>query len=278
MYNLITRCSQGVKGSFLKLSIRFISVFLLALMSCSSMPKAPQTLTVFAAASLNDAFREIGQEFEKSHAGNLIQFNFSGSQALSTQLQAGAQADLFASANMEEMQHLIDAGLVASDASQIFVYNLLVVILPPGNPAGLIALADLARPGQKLVLVAEGVPAGRYARQVLENLNAAYGADFKLHVLANVVSNETNVKQVVTKVSLGEADAGIAYRSDITAAPDLKTLDIPDEYNVTAEYPIAAIQSATHPQQAIEFIQYVLSAEGQAILQKWGFMPVKAQP
>jgi molybdate transport system substrate-binding protein len=262
----------------LKVSIRFISILLLALMGCSSMPKAPQTLTVFAAASLNDAFREIGQAFEKSHAGNLVQFNFSGSQGLSTQLQAGAQADVFASANMEEMQHLIDAGLVAPDAPQIFVYNRLVVILPPDNPAGLTTLEDLARPGLKLVLAAEGVPAGDYARQVLENLNAAYGADFKLHVLSNVVSNETNVKQVVTKVSLGEADAGMAYRSDITAAPELMTLDIPDDYNVTAEYPIAPIQSAAHPQQAIEFIQFVLSAEGQAILQKWGFMPDKALP
>jgi molybdate transport system substrate-binding protein len=262
----------------LKVSIRFVSILLLTLMGCSSMPKAPQTLTVFAAASLNDAFREIGQEFEKFHAGNLVQFNFSGSQDLSTQLHAGAQADIFASANIEEMQHLIDSGLVAPDASQIFVYNLLVVILPPDNPAGLTALADLARPGQKLVLAAESVPAGRYARQALENLNVVYGADFKLHVLANVVSNETNVKQVVTKVSLGEADAGIAYRSDIIAAPDLKTLDIPDEYNVTAEYPIAPLQSTAHPRQAFEFIQFVLSAKGQAILQKWGFIPVKAQP
>jgi molybdate transport system substrate-binding protein len=260
---------------------RFLCVYialLLALAGCSSMPKASQTLTVFAAASLNDAFREIGNAFEKAHPGTAVQFNFSGSQDLSTQLQAGALADVFASANVEEMQHVIDAGLVALDAPQVFVHNRLVVILPAGNPAGLMALADLAQPGLKLVLAAEDVPAGRYARQALENLNAAYGADFKLRVMANVVSNETNVRQVVTKVGLGEADAGIAYRSDTTAAPDLKTIDIPDEYNVTAEYPIAPLQSATHLQLAGEFIQFVLSAEGQTILQKWGFMPVKAQP
>ena len=270
--------SQGVKGHFLKASIRFIFILLLVLMGCSSMPKASQKLTVFAAASLNDAFREIGKTFEQAHSDTIVQFNFSGSQELSTQLQAGALADVFASANVEEMQHVIDAGLVAPDAPQVFVHNRLVVILPAGNPAGLMALADLAQPGLKLVLAAEDVPAGRYARQALENLNAAYGADFKLRALANLVSNETNVRQVVTKVGLGEADAGIAYRSDTSAAPDLKTIDIPDEYNVTAEYPIASLQSTTRPQLAGEFIRFVLSAEGQAILQKWGFMPVKAQP
>ena len=251
---------------------------LLALAACSSMAKAPQTLTVFAAASLNDAFRELGKAFEQTHPGTVVQFNFSGSQDLSTQLQAGALADVFASANAEELGHLIDAGLVAQDAAQVFIHNRLVVILPADNPAGLTALADLAQPGLKLVLAAEDVPVGHYARQVLENLNAAYGADFKPRVLANLVSNETNVKQVVTKVGLGEADAGIAYQSDITAAPSMKAIDIPAEYNVTAEYPIAPLKQALHPQQADEFIQFVLSTEGQAILQKWGFIPMKIQP
>jgi molybdate transport system substrate-binding protein len=242
------------------------------------MPKAPQTLTVFAAASLNDAFREIGKAFEEAHPGTHVQFNFSGSQDLSTQLQAGALADVFASANLEEMGHLIDTGLVAPDASQVFVHNRLVVILPPDNPAGLATLEDLGQPGLKLVLAAEDVPAGRYARQVLENLNAAYGADYKGRVLVNIVSNETNVRQVVTKVGLGEADAGIAYQSDIVAAPGLKTIDIPAEYNLTAEYPIAPLLSAAHPQQAGEFIQFVLSVEGQTILLRWGFVPLKIKP
>ena len=242
------------------------------------MPSAPQTLTVFAAASLNDAFREIGQAFEKSQAGVQVQFNFSGSQDLSTQLQAGAQADVFASANMEEMGHLVDAGLVAADAPQVFIQNRLVVILPPQNPAGLSTLADLARPGLKLVLAAEDVPAGKYARQALQSLNAVYGADFEMYVLASLVSNETNVRQVVTKVSLGEADAGIAYQSDIVAVPGLKTIDVPAEYNVTAEYPIAPLKQAAHPRQADDFIRFVLSAEGQAILKRWGFIPITAQP
>ncbi len=261
-------------------SLSSILIFfsLLALAACVAMPKAPQTLTVFAAASLNDPFREIGKAFEKTHPGTVVKFNFSGSQDLSTQLEAGAPADIFASANVEEMSQLIQAGLVAQDIPQIFVHNRLVVILPLDNPAGLTALADLARPGLKLILAAEDVPVGRYARQALENLNAAYGADFKPRVLANLVSNETNVKQVVTKVGLGEADVGIAYRSDLTAAPNLKTIDIPAEYNVTAEYPIALLEEAAHPQQAAEFIQFVLSAQGQAILQKWGFIPMQIHP
>jgi molybdate transport system substrate-binding protein len=250
----------------------------LLLAACSSMPNAPHPLVVFAAASLNDAFREIGKTYEKAHPDTIVQFNFSGSQDLSTQLEAGALADVFASANVREMEQVIQAGLVAQDASQVFAHNHLVVILPPDNPAGLATLADLARPGLKLVLAAEDVPVGRYARQTLENLSAAYGLDYGMQVLANVVSNETTVKQVVTKVSLGEADAGIAYRSDIVAAPDLKTIDIPAEYNVTAEYPIALLEQAAHPEQAREFIQFVLSPEGQAILQRWGFIPMKIQP
>src|SRR3972149_3756349 len=129
---------------------------------------------------------------------------------------------------MEEMGHLLDAGLVTSGASQVFVHNRLVVILPADNPAGLTTLPGLARPG------AEDVPAGKYARQALENLNTVYGAGFDSLVLANLVSNETNIRQVVTKVGLGEADAGIAYLSDTIAAPDLKRIGIPDEYNVTA--------------------------------------------
>jgi molybdate transport system substrate-binding protein len=263
---------------FLKAYRFFIVVLIFGLTGCSSMPKMPQTLTVFAAASLNDAYREIGKAFQQAHPGTVVQFNFNGSQILSTQLQAGAPADVFASANAEEMGHLIDAGLVAKDTSQIFIHNRLVVILPQDNPAGLSTLADLARPGLKLVLAAEDVPAGKYARQALENLNAVYGTNYQTQVLANLVSNETDVRQVVTKVGLGEADAGIAYRSDITAAPALKTIDISDKYNVTADYPIAPLNKSAHLQLAVEFIQFVLSVDGQTILQKWGFIPLISQP
>jgi molybdate transport system substrate-binding protein len=131
----------------------------------------------------------------------------------------------------------------------------------------------LAKPGLKLVLAAETVPVGNYARQVLQKLNALYGADYMNKVLANVVSNEDNVKQVVAKVQLGEADAGIVYISDAVAAPELKTIEIPADYNVIAKYPMAALTSAPQPDLAAEFITYVLSADGQTTLKKWGFTP-----
>lgn len=234
----------------------------------------PMTLTVFAAASLTDAFTEIGKAFEVSHPNVSVVFSFAGSQILRTQIEQGAEPDIFASANELEMDTLVSDGLVAADAPQTFVTNKLVIVLPPNNPADVQTLADLARPGLKLVLAASDVPAGKYTRQVLENLNGLYGSDFSTKVLANVVSDEENIRLVLTKVQLGEADAGSVYASDAVAAPDLLTLPIPDPYNVVAEYPIAAPVGAPSPQMAATFIAYVLSPDGQAVMEKWGFTPV----
>ncbi len=234
----------------------------------------PRTLTVFAAASLTDAFTEIGQNFDAAHPGLTTTFNFAGSQALRTQIEEGAVVDVFASANTKEMETLITGMLVPADTAQIFLTNQLLVILPADNPANIQSLEDLKTPGLKLILAAEEVPAGKYARQALENLNTLYGSDYKDNVLANVVSNEDNVKQVVAKIQLGEADAGIVYISDAIAAPELKTIEIPADYNIIAQYPIAVLTNAPQADLAAEFIGYVLSPEGQAILQKWGFTPV----
>jgi molybdate transport system substrate-binding protein len=236
----------------------------------------PRTLTVFAAASLTDAFTEIGHAFDAAHPGVTVIFNFAGSQALSTQLTQGAVADVFASANHAEMDKVTAAGLAASDTSRDFVSNSLLVILPASNPANIQALQDLSKPGLKLVLADATVPAGKYARQILDNLSndVAYGANFAAAVLANVVSNETDVKQVLAKVQLGEADAGIVYLSDSVAAPDLKTIAIPADFNVVARYPVVALTGSRQAELAAEFIAYVLSSEGQAILQEWGFTPV----
>jgi molybdate transport system substrate-binding protein len=246
--------------------------------SATPAPTAPpaRSLTVFAAASLTDAFKEIGTQFEAANPGVTITFNFAGSTALSTQLSQGASADVFASANHTEMDKMTAASLVASGAAQDFLTNLLVVILPPSNPASLQTLQDLAKPGLKLVLGANTLPAGKYALQTLDNMvkDPTFGADFKTKVLANVVSYETDVKQVVAKVQLGEADAGIAYVSDAVAAPTLKTITIPANFNVIAKYPIAALTKAPQPELASAFIAYVLSSDGQAILKKWGFTPI----
>jgi molybdate transport system substrate-binding protein len=234
-----------------------------------------KTLTVFAAASLTNAFGEIGKAFEAAHPGVTVKFNFGGSQALRTQIEQGAQADVFASANSKEMEVLVTGNFVAAENTKIFLTNQLVVIMPANNPAGLTTLTDLSKPGLKVVLAAKEVPVGNYALQVFDKLDTALGIGFKDKVLANVVSYENDVKQVVAKIQLGEADAGIVYLSDTVAAPELKKIDIPAENNVVAKYPLAALTQSKNPELAQAFIAYVLSVEGQSVLQKWGFLPVK---
>lgn len=260
----------------MKHSILIFLVLLLLLSACmsSSGNTTLHTLSVFAAASLTDAFTEIGSAFEASHPDVRITFNYGGSQNLRTQIEQGAPADVFASANTKEMDSLVSGNLVAAGTPKIFLTNQLVTILPQDNPAGIGSLADLAKPGLKLVLAAEEVPAGRYARQVLEQLNQLYGDDYKDKVLANVVSNEDNIRQAVTKVQLGEADASIVYVSDAVAVPDLQRIEIPADMNVIAEYPIAALAKTENAELASAFVAYVLSPAGQAILEKWGFTPV----
>ena len=227
------------------------------------------TLTVFAAASLTDAFTEIGKAFEAANPGVTVVLNFANSRALSTQIEEGAVADVFASANTKEMDTLAAAGMVGE--AQSFVNNLLTIIVAPDNPAGLSTPQDLTRAGLKLALAAEEAPVGKYAREVLGKLDALYGTGYEDAVLANVVSNEDNVKQVVAKVQLGEADAGMVYTSDVVAAPELLSIEIPAEQNVIAVYPIAVLQTSGEPTLAQAFIDYVLSDEGQAVLYAWGF-------
>jgi molybdate transport system substrate-binding protein len=247
-------------------------LFLLVLASCAPA-SIPEALTVYAAASLTDAFTEIGGNFQSANPGVTVAFNFAGSQALRTQIEEGAPADVFASANTKEMDILIAGGFVTSNAPQVFLANELVVILPADNPAAIESLEDLARPGIKLVFAAEEVPVGRYAREALDKMSGTFGADFKDRVLANIVSNEDNVKQVVAKVQLSEADAGIVYTSDAVAAPELKSIEIPAGLNVIARYPIAPLVKSENADLARAFIDYVLSDEGQAILAQWGFGP-----
>jgi molybdate transport system substrate-binding protein len=230
-----------------------------------------RTLIVFAAASLTDAFTEIGAIFDAANPGVKTTFNFAGSQALRTQIEEGAPADVFASANKTQIDAVIAASLITEGTQQNFLTNKLVVILPTDNPAGLEKLEDLANPGIKLVLAAEEVPVGNFARQSLDLMNNSFEADFKDNVFANVVSNEDNVRQVLTKVQLGEADAGIVYTSDAVSAPELQTIEIPSELNVIAKYPIAPLVESKNAELAQAFIAYILSDEGQAILQKWGF-------
>ncbi|HET6598012.1 MAG TPA: molybdate ABC transporter substrate-binding protein [Anaerolineales bacterium] len=262
--------------SFLPFLLSVVICLVSVLGACSRLSNNSESrsLTVYAAASLTDALTEVGKAFEALHPGVTVSFNFGGSQNLRTQIEQGAPADVFASANLKEMDALVTGSFVDSNAPRIFLTNQLMVILPKNNPAEIASLRDLSKPGLKLVLAAEEVPAGRYAREVLENLNAMFGADYSGQVLANVVSNEDNIRQAVTKVQLGEADASIVYVSDAVAVQELQTLAIPADRNVIAEYPIAPLAESANLALANGFIDYVLSAEGQATLETWGFTPI----
>lgn len=234
-------------------------------------------LIVFAAASLTDAFGEIAQNFATAYPGSTISYNFAGSQQLAQQLGQGAPADVFASANASQMGVAIEEGRVVSGTQHTFVRNQLVVIYPADNPAGVNTLHDLAKEDLKIVFAAPEVPVGNYTLQYLAKASASpdFTATYSETVLANVVSYEENVRSVLTKVQLGEADAGIVYSSDITpdAAEAVGKIDIPDELNVLASYPIAPVADAVNPELAQAFIAYVSGEEGQAVLAKYGFIP-----
>jgi molybdate transport system substrate-binding protein len=242
---------------------------------------APATLTVFAAASLTEAFQDLGRALERRQPGLRVRFNFAGSQQLALQLEQGAPADVFASADQRWMDYVADKGLVEREAP-VFARNRLVVILPRTNPARIGSLPDLVRRGTKVVLAAEAVPVGRYSREALRKLAGADGfpAGYDRRVLDNVVSQEENVKSVVAKVQLGEADAGLVYRSDVTPAVAryVRLLEIPDRFNVIAEYPIALATGARNRELAREFVDLVRSEEGQGVLRQHGLIPAPAAP
>lgn len=236
---------------------------------------AQQTLTVFAAASLTEALSDIGKAFEQAHPGVTVRLNFAGSQALVTQLEQGARADVLATADQRWMDYAREHRLLTA-APVTFARNRLVVVLPRSNPGRVAGLQDLARPGLKLVLAGAQVPVGAYSREALRRLNGAAGfpAGYDRRVLGNLVSEEESVRAVVAKVQLREADAGIAYVTDVTARSReaLTLLQIPDPYNPVAEYPVAAVAGG-QAALAESFIALVLSAAGQRLLAARGFLP-----
>jgi molybdate transport system substrate-binding protein len=257
----------------------------LLLASCGARPasngkSAPRALTVFAAASLTEAFNELGAQFEAAHPGVKVQTNYAGSQQLAQQLAQGASADIFASADQEKMQSAIRAGRVAEQDVRALASNKLVVIYPWDNPGKVYDLHDLARPGLRLILVTEAAPAGHYSQEFLGKAaqDGSLGTFFKRGVLANVVSYEENVRALVSKVVLGEVDAGIAYTSDVsgTQADMLGRLEIPDHLNVAAMYFIAPVVDSSSPHLARQFVELATSDAGQITLARYGFLPVPA--
>jgi molybdate transport system substrate-binding protein len=254
----------------------------LLLLGGGGVPSGPPThLSVYAAASLTDAFNEIADSLRKRDPGWHIDFNFAGSQVLVLQIMQGGAADVFASADEMWMRVAQDSGFIA-DTPRTFAHNRLVVIVPTSNPGRIGKLQDLARPGVKLVLAGDAVPAGRYARQAIFRLARVPGfaPDYAQKVLGNVVSNEENVRNVVTRVQLGEADAGVVYVSDVTpsVAGKVRRLPLPDSANVTASYPVALVRQAPNPAAARTFIDFVLSPVAQAILIRNGFLGSNTTP
>jgi len=260
--------------------LRLVSLLgLLLLSGCgNNSPAEGQTLTIFAAASLTEAFTELATTFEREAGRVDVQLNFAGSQQLAQQLAQGAPADLFASADKQQMEVAIAAGRIAAEAPRQFAGNRMVIVVPSGNPAAIESLADLARPGVKLVLAGETVPAGRYARQVLEQATAdpAFGPAFRQETLANVVSHEQNVRAVLTKVALGEADAGMVYASDV-AGQGVMVIEIPDAFNIRGSYLIAPVAGSAQRALARAFVNFTLSPQGQEILAGYGLQPVVEQ-
>ena len=245
--------------------LRVLAFAVLVLTGCTNRDSHKTEVVVFAAASLTDAFEEIRKDFEKQHENFRLRMSYAGSQSLRTQIQNGAAPQIFASANAQHMQSLVDQGLV--DTSAVFATNQLVIAVPKGNPAGINELSDLPK-AERLVLAESSVPAGAYAEQMLESVSD----DFAKRVLGRVVSRETHVRQTLQKVVLGEADAAIVYATDAKAAGDkVEVIAIPAAHNVIATYPIGTIAGSAHQRRAKKFVDFVLSSEGSAHLQAFGF-------
>jgi molybdate transport system substrate-binding protein len=234
----------------------------------------PHDVVVFAAASLKETFEAIAKNFEAAHAGSHVLLQLAGSQELRTQIENGAKADVFASADTKHMSALQDAGLVGK--STIFARNEPVVITPSANPAGLHRFEDLPK-AKKLIVGVDEVPIGRYTKQVIEKAGKDLGESFVKDVEANVVSRELNVRQILAKVGLGEGDAGFVYRTDAATMRDkVQVIEIPQRWNVIAEYPIAVTSHAPNPHLAKAWVEMVSSPGGQKILAAAGFQAAAA--
>lgn len=219
--------------------------------------------TVFAAASLSESLKQMGEDFQKAHPGATVTFNFASSSALATQIiEGGGVADVFASADEANMKKVADASLVEGTPATL-ARNELEIAAAPGNPKKIMGLADLAKPDLKVVLASPQVPVGRYGAQALE----------KAGVTVKPVSLEADVKAVLQKVALGEADAGIVYATDVKAAAGkVDGVEIPDSRNVIASYPIAVVRSSKNPELAKAFVAHAVSDAGRKVLVAHGFL------
>ncbi|WP_437877411.1 molybdate ABC transporter substrate-binding protein [Sorangium sp. So ce513] len=253
----------------------WLAAFLVSVAGCKGSEPArgqggEDRLVVFAAASLRDVFTALGEDFERAHAGVDVTFNFAGTQELRAQLEHGAAVDVFASADRRHMDELVEAGRAAGPV--VFARNEPVIVVARESAGAIRGLADLPA-ASRVVLGAPEVPIGRYTQAILDRAAGPLGADFRARVEARVVSRELSVRQVLTKVRLGEAQAGVVYRTDAQAGQDgVAIVPIPPDINVVAEYPIAVVTGAAHPGLARAWVDLVLSEAGQSALRRAGFV------
>jgi len=232
---------------------------------------AGTTLTILAASSLTDAFTELANPFEKQNPGTKVRTSFGGSSQLLTQIEQGAPADVFASADEDKMNAAAQNGLVYDPTP--FIRNRPVVIVPRDNPAEIQDLQDLAKPRTRLPLAQDGVPIAEYTKKILTNANSQYGGDFEQQVLNNVVSRWAHVQDSANRVALGEADGTFVYVTDVTSdiRDHVQTIQIPKSLNVIATYPIATLKGSKNTELAQKWIDLVRSDEGQGVMEKYGF-------
>jgi molybdate transport system substrate-binding protein len=235
---------------------------------CAGAAEESQTLTVFAASSLAEAFGELEAIFETTREGTDVRLAFAGSQTLRLQLEQGAAADVFVSANQVHVVALTAAGLLQQ--ARPVTSNQLALVVPADNPANIRVLADLPR-AQRLVIGTENVPIGAYTQELLANAAHLWGEEWRQQVLARVVSTESNVRLVRAKVELGEADAAIVYRTDASATSRVGVIPIPAEVNVSARYHAGIVAQSGRPLLARAWIDLLESAAGQAVLARRGF-------
>ncbi len=244
--------------------------------SGSGASASPVKLTVFAAASLNKVFPQIAADFQKTHPGVAFAFNFAGTDTLTTQIEQGAPADVFAGASTKYGTKLAGKGLI--DTPRTFATNKLVVVVPACDPAHIHSLRDLTTPGIKLVIGDATVPIGTYTRTVLGNLDALYGVGYSGKVLKNVASEALDVTSILTSVSTGNADAGFVYVTDArSAGSQVTTIGLPAAAQAVASYPIAVVKATKNATAAQQFMAFVLGSQAQALLAGAGFGPPSAQ-
>ena len=241
---------------------RIVAVAALLLAGCGSTTASPTTgqITVFAAASLTESFTKLGKEFEAAHPGTKVTFNFAGSSALAQQINKGAPADVFASAAPANMKQVTDTGAITATPAT-FAKNTLQIAVPKGNPGKVTGLADFAKADLKIALCAEQVPCGAAAKKVFEAAKITAAPD----------TLEQDVKAVLTKVSLGEIDAALVYRTDVKANDKVEGLDFAEADKAVNDYPIAPIAKAPNAAVAKAFVDYVLSDKGRKVLTEAGF-------